>query len=120
MSREPLQVPLAVVTVLVLAIGGPALLERARRPAPRSAALASTAVPRGERRVTLDVAGMTCASCASKVADRLEAVAGVRACDLDLRTSRASVVCDNGVADTSLVRAVRAASRAFTATVVGH
>jgi copper chaperone CopZ len=120
MSREPLQVVLAVVLVLVLAIGGPALLERAHRPAPRPAVLASAAIPRGQRRVTLEVAGMTCASCASKVSHRLQALAGVRACALDARTGRASVLCDNDVADTSLVRSVHAANRAFTATVVAH
>ena len=120
MSRAPLQVALAVMTVLLIAVGGPHLVERLRRPTPLAAAGDTSVIPYGHRRVTLRVAGMSCASCASRVIEQLRATPGVTACAVDSRAGRATVVCARGVPDTSLVRAVTRASRAFTATIVGH
>jgi copper chaperone CopZ len=63
-------------------------------------------VPAGARLVTLEVSGMMCANCASRVTNELTATAGVRSCDVDPTVKRAWVVCDRSVADTTLVAAV--------------
>jgi Cu+-exporting ATPase len=120
MSRAPLQIALAVMTVLLIAVGGPHLVERLRRTTPFAAAGDTSVIPYGHRRVALEVAGMSCATCASRVTERLQATPGVTACAVDPRAGRATVVCDKGVSDTTLVRAVTRASRAFTATIVGR
>jgi copper chaperone CopZ len=105
MTREPLDIGLAIAAVLLLAAGGAWLVDHAREP--RMARAAAPAVaPAGARLVTLDVAGMTCAKCASRITNTLLATPGVRACGVDPRSSRAWVVCDRGLADTSLVAAV--------------
>jgi copper chaperone CopZ len=105
MSRDALNVALAITAVLALATGGAWLVGRGRQPrAARSAAPA--AVPSGARLVTLEVSGITCAKCASRITSTLQATAGVRSCGVDPPAGRAWVVCDPGVADTTLVAAV--------------
>lgn len=105
MSREPLKIGLAIAAVLLLATGGASLVERAR--APRlSRAAAPALVPAGARLVTLEVSGMTCAKCASRITSTLRTTAGVRSCGVDPPARRAWVVCDAAVADTTLVAAV--------------
>ena len=116
MSREPLTIAVAVTAVLLLAAGGSLLTERLRQPpAPR---MVPVAAGPGERRVLLDVAGMTCASCAARVTDELRGTPGVVACQLDAPAGRAVVVCGGAVEDTSLVSAVTRAGKGFTATIV--
>ena len=105
MSREPLKIGLAIAAVLLLATGGAWLVERAG--APRLArAAAPVTVPAGARLVTLEVSGMTCAKCASRITSTLQTTTGVRSCGVDPPARRAWVVCDAGVADTALVAAV--------------
>ena len=105
MSREPLTVAAAIAAVLLLATGGAWLVEHARQPhAVRRPAPA--VVPAGARLVTLEVSGMTCAKCASRITSTLQATAGVRSCGIDPAAKSAWVVCDPGVADTALVAAV--------------
>jgi copper chaperone CopZ len=102
----------------LLAAGGSVLADRMRSPA-NSRPAAVSAGP-GERRVTLEVAGMTCSGCASRVTDELQATPGVVACALEASAGRAVVVCGEGVDDTSLVRAVARAGKGFTATILAR
>jgi copper chaperone CopZ len=112
MSRVPLNIVVAVAAVLALAAGGAWLVDHARQPrgslahARHRPPPAEAAVPAGARLVTLEVSGMMCTNCASRVTIALETTSGVRSCDVDPSASRAWVVCDRGVADTSLVAAV--------------
>jgi len=119
-SRDPLNIALAVMAVLLLAVGGPYVVQRLGRPAARRAPSVLPAVQAGQKRVTLDVSGMFCANCASRVGRELEATPGVVASDVDVDAHRATVVCDRALADTTLVRAVGRAGREFAATVAGH
>ena len=120
MSRDALNIVLAVMTVLLLAVGGPYLADRLRHPAALPAARTLPVVQAGQKRVTLAVAGMFCANCASRVTRELEATPGVIACSVDVHTRRATVVCDRQLADTSLVGAVARAGSEFSAEVTGH
>ena len=118
MSRDPLNIALAVMTVLLLAVGGPYLVERLGRPATTRAAGLLPRVQSGRKRVALEVSGMFCANCASRVSHELETTPGVVACDVDAH--RATVVCDRTLADTTLVRAVARAGREYVASVSGR
>ena len=107
MSRDPLKIVLAVAAVLLLAAGGSWLVDHVRRPALRAGVRpVAAAVPADARLVTLEVSGMMCANCASRVTSELAATAGVRSCDVDPTAKRAWVICDRGIADTALVSAV--------------
>ena len=70
--------------------------------------------------MTLEVAGMTCAKCASRVTNQLQDTPGVVACDVDPPAGRAVVVCAADVDDSSLVQAVSRAGKGFTATILAH
>ena len=105
MSRDPLNIALAIAAVLLLATGGSWLVDRARQPR-LMGSRPPTVVPAGARLVTLEVSGMMCANCASRVTSELAAITGVRSCDVDPGAKRAWVLCDGAVADTSLVAAV--------------
>jgi len=119
MPRDLVNIVLAVTAVLLLAAGGGWLVDRARQPAaPPARSLAS--VPAGARRVTLQLSGMYCAKCASRIGTALRATPGVLACVVDAKHHRADVVCERGVADTSLVAAVPRAGRDYSATVVAR
>ncbi|MGD0833091.1 MAG: cation-translocating P-type ATPase [Candidatus Dormibacteria bacterium] len=59
--------------------------------------------------VDLEIGGMSCASCVSRVERALESVAGVTEVSVNLATDRARVRTAGGVAATSLVAAVREA-----------
>src|SRR5204863_1430720 len=112
MSRDPLNIALAVAAVLLLAAGGSWLVDHVRRPVLRAGVRpVAAAVPAGARLVTLEVSGMMCANCAARVTSELEATAGVRSCDVDPAAKRAWVVCDRALADTALVAAVSRAGR---------
>jgi copper chaperone CopZ len=103
-----------VVGVVALAVGGP-WLWREVRDLPGHRALAGRA---GERAVTLEVGGMTCAACAAKVHGELAATGGVSAVEVRLSQGRAYVVCGRDVADSALVSAVSRAGPGFLASVV--
>jgi len=118
MSREAVPIVLAVLTVLLLAAGGSLVTEHLRHPGAAPAARALPAVQAGQKRVTLEVSGMTCANCASRVTRALDATRGVVACDLDVPARRATVVCEQQLADTSLVGAVARAGGDYRARVV--
>src|SRR5262249_57986113 len=100
MSRDPLNIALAIAAVLLLAAGGSWLVDGARAPAPRTRLPAT--VPANARRVTLAVSGMMCARCSERVANQLETTSGVLACDVDAKAARAWVVCERGVGDSTL------------------
>lgn len=118
MSRDSLNIVVAVLGVLLLATGGSVLMERMRSPAVARSAPVSAGP--GERRVTLAVAGMTCANCASRVTDELQGTPGVVACQVDPPAGRAVVVCAEGVEDSSLVHAVSRAGKSYTATILAR
>jgi Cu+-exporting ATPase len=58
--------------------------------------------------VTLDLEGMTCASCAARIEKRLNKVGGVEA-TVNFATEQATASCPEGVSTDDLVAAVRAA-----------
>ena len=110
MSRDSLNITLAIAAVLLLAAGGASTVDHARRslvPGPRPATRpVSSVVPAGARLVTLEVSGMTCAKCASRVTSALAATSGVRSCDVEPAAKRVWVICDRAIADSALVAAV--------------
>ncbi len=59
--------------------------------------------------ITLDIAGMTCASCVARVEKVLSRVPGVQRAEVNLATERASIHATQGVTADSLANAVRAA-----------
>jgi len=74
-----------------------------------------TAKPRGPsasapaRFVTLEVGGMTCQGCVTKIQGHLARVPGVKRAEVSLADQRARVLADASVADTALTGAVRRA-----------
>jgi copper chaperone len=114
MRSETWNVVALVAAVLLLALGGPWLVAQMRS-LPAQVALAERA---GERVVTLEVGGMTCAACAAKVKSEVAGLPGVSAVEVRLQQDRAYVVCALEVADSALVSAVQRAGPAFMAAVV--
>ena len=115
MNRELTPAVIAVIAVLSLATGGALLTERLRTP--RSVPRTLPAPGPGERRVVLEIDGMSCAACAASIAGALEATPGVRACALDATAGRAEVVVSGTVADTTLVLVVARAGEGYSAAV---
>ena len=115
MRRDILNVVALVAGVVVLAVGGPVMVQQLRALPPKS--LAARA---GERIVTLEVTGMTCAGCASSVQARLAGIAGVSTAAVRHRQRRAYVVCGPAVADTTLVAAVARAGPGFSAVITSR
>lgn len=113
MRSEALNTLALVACVVALAVGGPWLWNQLKS-LPEHRALAARS---GERVVTLEVGGMTCAGCATKVRSELAAVDGVSAVEVRLAQDKAYVVCPPSVADTTLVAAVRRAGPGFAAFV---
>ena len=73
------------------------------------AAIEGAGYPVRDHEVTLEVAGMTCASCVGRVEKALKAVPGVRTAAVNLATERATVRVLDGVADRpALEAAIRA------------
>lgn len=105
-----------VAALVLLAAGGPWLLGQLRS-LPGSRALAARA---GQRVVTLDVGGMTCSGCASRVHEELAAVRGVRAAEVRLAQRRAYVVCERTVPDSALVQAIAHAGPGFQGAVAAE
>jgi len=115
MRREILNVVGLVAGVLVLAVGGPVIVQQLRTlPAKTLAARAN------ERIVTLEVGGMTCSGCASSVQARLAGIAGVSTAAVRYAQRRAYVVCGREVADTTLVAAVVRAGPGFSAAITSR
>jgi P-type Cu+ transporter len=74
-----------------------------------SPAVAETTATQETTRVTLDIEGMTCASCAMRIEKGLKKVAGVEDAAVNLATERATVTLDPTVATTDdLIAKVRA------------
>jgi copper chaperone CopZ len=113
MKRELLNSLAIAAGVLVLATGGPWLVKELRT-LPRAQTLAARA---GQRVVMLDVGGMTCAGCASKVQGELATIAGVATAEVRLEQRRAFVVCERSVPDSALTAAVHRAGPGFLAAI---
>jgi copper chaperone CopZ len=113
MKSEVANTLVLVACVVAAAVGGPWLWQQMKT-LPGHHALAARA---GERIVTLEVGGMTCSGCATKVKGELTAVDGVSAVEVRLAQDKALVVCGPGVDDTTLVAAVRRAGPGFGAFV---
>jgi copper chaperone CopZ len=113
MKGEILNTLALVSLVLAAAIGGPWLWQQVRT-LPEHRSLAARA---GERIVTLEIGGMTCAGCATKVRGELTAVHGVSAVEVRVAQKKAFVVCRPDVDDTTLVSAVHRAGPGFGAFV---
>jgi Cu+-exporting ATPase len=73
-----------------------------------SPAEAGPGAPAGRHDVALDIEGMTCASCASRIERRLARLDGVEA-SVNLATERALVRCPEGVTPDQLIAQVEAA-----------
>ena len=103
-----------VAAVLVLAVGGPWLFGQLKGlQSPGELAARS-----GERIVTLEVAGMTCGGCASRVHGELASLDGVSKVEVRLGQDRAYVVCSPTLSDSLLVAAVGRAGPNFLSRVV--
>ncbi|MGH7742389.1 MAG: heavy-metal-associated domain-containing protein [Candidatus Eiseniibacteriota bacterium] len=115
MKRE-LALGMSVAIALVLGVCFAPAAWRGARALPRVfSALSARA---DQRVVTLEVAGMTCANCADRVAGEIERVPGVSTADVRLAERRVIVVCRKSVADSLLAEAVSRAGpgyRAFAA-----
>jgi len=86
---------------------------------PRTHAEASRPSPTA-RVVTIEVGGMTCAACEQKIDTQLSRVPGVTAVDVSLERRDARVTCAPGVADTSLIAAVRRAGPEYLGLIVSR
>ena len=115
--KGPLLNSLAVVAVVLLAAaGGPWLLAQLRS-LPGPSALAARS---GQRVVSLDVGGMTCAGCATRVREELSGVRGVHAAEVRLAQRKAFVVCERAVSDSALIQAIGRAGPGFQAAVANE
>ena len=114
MRSQTLSTSLWVAGVLVLALGLPWLTRELSSlrlsPAPHARA--------GERRVTLEIGGMTCRGCAARVEQRLSALPGVTTAQVRHRSGRAYVVCRPELSEAALIAAVSGGGATFTARVV--
>lgn len=117
MKRDPLDIAVIVMLVLVVFVGGPYALQKLRGPQPLEGSVAAEKPTASQRRVTLDVNGMMCATCVETISNALNATPGVSGCEVDLEQKRAVVVCDRAVADTALVGAIERSDTLYTAHV---
>jgi copper chaperone CopZ len=115
MKRDVFNIVALVAGVVVLAVGGPVLIRQVRSLPP-----ASLATRAGERVVTLEVGGMTCAGCASTLQAQLAGITGVSTAAVRYPQRRAYVVCGPGVADTTLIAAVARAGPGFSAALTSR
>jgi mercuric ion binding protein len=72
----------------------------------------------GDKTVELNVKGMSCEACPPAVSGAFKGVKGVKACNVDLKIGKASVIADESVKNEDLVKAVADAGHGFTAEVV--
>jgi Cu+-exporting ATPase len=61
------------------------------------------------RRLTLEVEGMSCASCVNRIERYLRKLEGVREATVNLATNRATVIAEPGVSNDAIVAAIEAA-----------
>ncbi len=106
-ARGFARLPLAIVLALVaaLAVGGVVWMHR---PAPAAGV------------VVLEVGGMQCSDCVSKVHRELAKVPGVKQVDVDLAAQRAVVRTTRPVADSTLTAAVRRAGPEYLGLVLSR
>jgi copper chaperone CopZ len=76
------------------------------------------AVWAGDKTVDLKVGGMACNACPPAVTKAIEGVKGVKACNVDLKSGKATVTADETVKNEDLVKAVQDAGHGFSAEVV--
>ncbi|CAG2322380.1 MULTISPECIES: heavy metal translocating P-type ATPase [Burkholderia] len=79
---------------------------------------AATALPTAPTSIELDIDGMTCASCVSRVEKALAKVPGVTRASVNLATERATVDASNAVSAAQLVDAVKQAGYGATPAAV--
>ena len=115
MKRDILNIVALVAGVVVVAVGGPVLARQVRSLPPTSLAARAN-----ERVVTLEVAGMTCAGCASSVQARLAGSAGVSTAAVRYPQRRAYVVCGPGVADSTLIASIARAGPGLSAALASR
>jgi copper chaperone CopZ len=95
--------------VLVLVLGGPWLMSQIRSLPGRDNLDARA----DQKIVTLEVAGMTCDACAAQIEGSLTTLHGVKTAEVRWQQKRAYVVCEPGLADSSLLTAVRNAGNFY-------
>jgi copper chaperone CopZ len=71
----------------------------------------------GEKTVDLKVSGMSCGSCSDAVTKSLSEVKGVKSCNVDLKSGKATITADESVPNDELVKAVSKAGKSFSAEV---
>jgi copper chaperone CopZ len=113
MTPRQLNFVLALAAALLLFVGTPWLMAQLRT-LPAAGALSARS---SQRIVSLEVAGMTCDLCTERVRTALASTPGVRTVEVRRAQSRAYVVCDAGVADSTLIAAVRGAGPSYWAAV---
>jgi hypothetical protein len=113
MTPRQLNAVLIAATLLLLAVGGPWLWSHLKT-LPGAGTLSARS---NQRIVSLEVTGVTTAAAESLVQASLAATPGLRTCEVRRAQSRAYVVCDANVADSTLIGAVRAAGPSFWAAV---
>ena len=72
----------------------------------------------GDKTVELNLKGMSCEACPPAVSGAVKGVKGVKACNVDLKSGKASVTAEESVKNEDLVKAVNNAGHGFTAEVV--
>lgn len=117
MKRDPLDVAVIVMLVLLVVVGGPYALQKLRGPQPPEGSVAAERPAASQRRVTLKVEGMMCGNCVETIAGALNALPGVSGCEVDRERERAVVVCDRVLADSALIGAIERSDTLYTAQV---
>ena len=118
--RDPLNIALAVVALLLVLVGGRFAYERWQESRPVPGTVAAQTVGSGDKRVTLHVTGMMCATCVETITNALQATPGVKQCEVDRDAERAVILCDRATPDTTLVGAVVRSNTIFGAEVTAH
>jgi len=119
MKRDPLDIAVGVMLVLLVLVGAPYAFQKLRAAAPVEGTIAAEEVAPSERRVTLAVQGMMCGTCVETITNALQGTPGVMGCEVDMAAERAVVLCDRSVADSALVGAIERSDSLYTAHVTG-
>ncbi len=117
MKRDPLDIAVVVMLVLVVIVGGPYALKQIRGPEPVAGSVAAEKATATQRKVTLGVKGMMCGTCVETITNALQATPGVASAEVDLSSGRAVVLCARALADTALVGAIERSDSLYTAHV---
>jgi P-type Cu+ transporter len=102
------QVSLGDLGQAVEAAGYEARLDRAEGSTPAATGSMPSPDP-GPRTMTLEVTGMTCASCVNRIERHVRRLPGVHRADVNLATERATVVADPGLTGEQVIKAIEAA-----------